>query len=111
MDFCVFCAILEKKIESTFLYENDLAIAIQDKAPKAPVHLLIIPKIHIAAMSEITKAHEMHLLAMSTLVKEIAKTEPDFNLICNNGKKAGQSVMHLHWHFLAKIDLYQALSL
>ena len=111
MDFCIFCAIHEKKIESHFLYENESAFVIQDKLPRAPVHLLIIPKIHVPSMSETTQDHEKHLIGMCQLVKEISREHPDFNLICNNGKKAGQSVMHLHWHFLAKIDLYQALSL
>ncbi len=109
MDSCIFCLIIDKKINSKIFTETDHVIAIHDVAPHAPVHLLLIPKLHIINMASITQENMLYIEKMSLLVKEISNQYSDFNIMCNNGAKAGQSVMHLHWHFLAGINLFEKL--
>ncbi len=109
MNSCIFCLIIDKKISSHIFAETDHVLVIHDVSPKAPLHLLLIPKLHIINMTGITQENLFYIEKMSLLVKEISNQYPDFNLMCNNGAKAGQSVMHLHWHFLSGINLFEKL--
>jgi histidine triad (HIT) family protein len=101
---CIFCKIIDKTIPAAIVAENEHIIVIQDRAPKAPVHYLIIPKKHtpnIVSMSvdELPLAQEMFAMA-----QQLSKALPgngDFRFIINNGPGVGQSVFHLHGHFLA----------
>ncbi|HZW60996.1 MAG TPA: histidine triad nucleotide-binding protein [Candidatus Babeliales bacterium] len=101
---CIFCKIIAKEIPSKIIAENDDIIGIQDIAPKAPVHYLIIPKKHI---HDVTSLQEEDILIpgkMLMMAKEISKKlsgSQAFRLIINNGPDAGQSVFHLHFHFLS----------
>lgn len=104
MDSCIFCLIIDRKIPSKIFAETDQVLVIHDTAPKASVHLLILPKTHIINMTGITQENVLYIEKMSLMVKEISNQYPDFNIMCNNGAKAGQSVMHLHWHFLAGFE-------
>ena len=101
---CIFCKIIQKEVPAKFIDENEHCIVIEDIAPKAPIHYLIIPKKHIINIHDLQPedAHVMGELALAA--KKIAHklSEPKaFGLIMNNGPEAGQSVMHMHTHFLS----------
>jgi diadenosine tetraphosphate (Ap4A) HIT family hydrolase len=101
---CVFCNIVEGKIPATKIYENDRVLVIKDIAPKAPVHLLIIPKVHLSDVAALTEAHAPYVTAALRATAELQKQlsgSQSFRLITNTGADAGQSVFHLHFHFLS----------
>ena len=100
----IFEKIIDKELPSNIIYEDDKCIAIEDIAPKAPIHILIIPKKPIQKLSEATKNDEALLGHLMIVVKKVAEqllVEDAFNVIINNGEKAGQTVFHLHIHLLA----------
>ena len=103
MDECLFCNIIAKKIPAKFEYEGNSLVAIQDINPKAPVHLLVIPRKHISRLSQAEEADAPLLGEMILCGKRLAEErnlEEGFRLILNNGPKAGQSVFHIHLHLL-----------
>lgn len=99
---CIFCKIIAGQIPSKIIYQTDLSIVIQDIAPQAPIHYLIIPKIHV---QDLIACSDLQLLAdlMSIPAILAAKLGQDtaFKLVTNNGYAAGQRVFHLHFHFLS----------
>ena len=100
----IFEKIIDKELPSNIIYEDDKCIAIEDIAPKAPIHILIIPKKPIQKLSEATKNDEALLGHLMIVVKKVAEqfnVEDAFNVVINNGEKAGQTVFHLHIHLLA----------
>jgi histidine triad (HIT) family protein len=100
----IFEKIIDKELPSNIIYEDDKCIAIEDIAPKAPIHILIIPKKPIQKLSESTKNDEALLGHLMIVVKKVAEqlhVEDAFNVVINNGEKAGQTVFHLHIHLLA----------
>ena len=100
----IFEKIIDKELPSNIIYEDDKCIAIEDIAPKAPIHILIIPKKPIQKLSEATKNDEALLGHLMIVVKKVADqfhVEDAFNVVINNGEKAGQTVFHLHIHLLA----------
>ncbi len=107
---CIFCKIISKEISVDIVAENNLAIAFPDRSPRAPIHLLVVPKKHIVNINNIEPNDKELVWAMINLVQQISTNsapEKAFNLIANNGAAAGQSVFHMHWHFLAGKDIYQ----
>lgn len=102
---CIFCKIANKEIPSTTIYEDELVIAFKDLDPKAPIHLLIIPKKHITSIADTTK-EDKEILGhiMTDVVPKIAKDlqldETGFRLVTNMGEDGGQTVKHLHFHLL-----------
>ena len=102
MDDCLFCRIISKKVNGKFEYEDDSLVAIQDINPQAPVHLLVIPRKHIAQVGCIEKTDAGLLGDMVFCAKELArqKNAQDYRLVFNNGTTAGQSVFHIHLHLL-----------
>jgi len=103
---CLFCKIVNKKIESEFLYENENIVVIKDINPQAPVHLLIIPKKHIRSINDITDDDRNIIAEMLMVAKEMAKQQgvdkSGYNLLFNVEKGGGQVIFHLHLHILAK---------
>lgn len=100
----IFEKIIDKELPSKIIYEDDKCIAIEDIAPKAPIHILIIPKKPIQKLSKATKNDEALLGHLMIVVKKVAEqlnVEDAFNVVINNGEKAGQTVFHLHIHLLA----------
>jgi len=101
---CVFCKIINKEIPATIIDENEHCLVIEDINPKAPVHYLIIPKKHVVSLHDITPGDAQLMSELLFMAQKCATTLPDpkaFGLIVNNGPEAGQSVMHLHCHFLS----------
>ena len=101
---CVFCKILAGQLPSKVITQTDSLIVIDNIAPKAAIHYLIIPKKHIPDITSLTHddavlTGEMVLMA-KTLAADLSGSQA-FRLIVNNGSDVGQSVFHLHFHFLA----------
>lgn len=101
MTDCIFCKIINGEIPSTKLFENDYVIAIEDINPKAKVHSLVIPKVHIESMNELEDEKIMSEILKA--VKEVAKIKgiKAYRLHVNTGKEEGQIVFHLHFHVLS----------
>ncbi|EKE40711.1 hypothetical protein ENUP19_0263G0050 [Entamoeba nuttalli] len=101
-DSCIFCKIAQKQIPSTIVYEDDDIFAFKDINPIAPVHILVIPKQHIASLNEITEENEAFIGKVLYKVSLIGKKEcPEGYRVVNNiGEDAGQTVKHIHFHIL-----------
>ncbi|MBE7022399.1 MAG: histidine triad nucleotide-binding protein [Ruminococcaceae bacterium] len=104
MNDCIFCKILQGEIPSKKVYEDELVYAFYDIAPAAPVHVLIIPKIHLAGMNEATEEHKALLghilLTAQKLADELGISKSGYRIINNCGENAGQTVFHMHFHLL-----------
>ncbi len=105
MNDCIFCKILKGEIPSKKVYEDELVYAFYDIAPAAPVHILIIPKEHLAGLNDATTAHQTLLghilLTAQKLAKDLGIAEDGYRIINNCGENAGQTVFHMHFHLLA----------
>jgi len=102
MNDCIFCQIAAKKVPSKIQYEDDEIIAFDDIAPKAPVHILIVPKRHIESVNELKK-EDIELIGKVILVaKKLAQEKglKGYKLVFNVGREGGQLVDHLHLHLL-----------
>lgn len=102
MSDCVFCRIVSGEIPSKKVYEDERVFAFEDIAPKAPTHVLVVPKKHIARLADVTEDDESLLGALAARASAIAGERglTDFRIVANNGEGAGQSVFHLHFHLL-----------
>lgn len=111
MNDCLFCKIIAGEIPSTKVYENDKVYAFRDINPQAPVHVLIVPKTHVANVIEGVEAGLMDDLLKAAV--EIAKQEgvdkSGFRLLTNCGKDGAQSVNHLHLHLLGGAQLAEKM--
>ena len=101
---CLFYKIIKKEIPSDIVYENDEIIAFKDINPQALVHVLLVPKVHIKNVGEITKENvhivgDIHMAA-NEVAKKMGIYNDGYRLITNCGESAGQTVMHLHYHLL-----------
>ena len=101
---CLFCKIVEGTIPARKVYEDDSIVAFHDIQPQAPVHLLVIPKKHIASMND-WEADDAALLSHTLLsARQIAKEaglgDSGYRLVNNCGQDSGQIVFHIHWHIL-----------
>ena len=101
---CLFCRIVKGEIPATLVHETPDVIAFRDINPQAPVHVLVVPKKHIAGVNELTKEDEAivgHAYSvMSKLVRELGIDESGYRVVVNSGKDGQQSVPHLHFHVL-----------
>lgn len=100
---CIFCAIAKGEIPSKVAYEDETVFAFYDIAPQAPVHILVIPKMHIASVDEVNEDVSgivaRVLLAIPTIAKSVGLTN-GYRVITNVGEDGCQSVKHLHFHIL-----------
>ncbi|MBE6030406.1 MAG: histidine triad nucleotide-binding protein [Firmicutes bacterium] len=102
---CIFCMIANKEIPSNIAYEDDQIVCFHDLEPQAPVHVLIIPKKHIASLDDVTADDAALLGHIMTKVKEIAEIlglENGYRVVNNCGEDGMQTVKHLHFHLLGK---------
>ena len=99
---CIFCKIAAGDIPSKRVYEDDEVVAFKDLNPVAPTHFLVIPRRHIAGLSAVGPEDAPVLGKVQAAVAKIAAENglEDFRVIANNGRGAGQSVDHLHYHLL-----------
>jgi histidine triad (HIT) family protein len=100
---CIFDQIASGKIPSDVVYQDDTVMAFKDIHPKAPVHVLIIPKKHIASLAEISKEDLPIIAHMMEVANRVAAQQGipgAYKLVINTGSDAGQVVMHLHMHLL-----------
>ncbi len=110
MSDCIFCKLANKEIPTEIIYENEYVVAFPDANPVAKVHVLIVPKLHVSNIFELS-THPQRKEIMDGVseaigkVAEICDTKETFRIVVNNGAKAGQSVFHLHFHLLGGQEL------
>ncbi len=105
---CIFCMILEGKIPSNKVYEDEKILAFRDINPEAKVHVLVIPKIHIPSMDAVTaenSAYVTHIFEKIPMIAKEAGATDGYRVISNCGPDAAQSVPHLHFHILGGEEL------
>ncbi len=105
MQDCIFCKIANGEIPSNLVYEDELVAAFNDMNPQAPVHILVVPKAHIASALELDDTNKDVVGHIFTVAGKIAReqgfAEDGFRLVNNCGRDGGQTVGHLHFHLLA----------
>lgn len=103
---CIFCKIVSKNSPAEFIYEDGEIIVIKDINPKAPVHLLVLPKIHISSVSELTTDQKDIVSKLIYVARDIAKEKSlsGYKLVFNVGKEGGQMVDHVHLHVLGGVN-------
>lgn len=100
---CLFCKISSGVIPADIVVENDFALAFRDIDPKAPTHVLVIPKSHFADVDELTAGNPNLAGELLALASEVARLEglgTGYRIVTNTGADAGQSVAHVHFHVL-----------
>ena len=102
---CLFCRIVEKKVPADIVYESDDVIAFKDIEPKAPIHCLIIPKKHISTINDIDGSNSNIIGLMYEAVAQLARSfnvdKEGYRVVMNCNSDGGQTVYHIHLHFLA----------
>ena len=105
MTDCIFCKMIQGEIEPDVVKETDRVIAFRDINPQAPVHILVVPKEHIATVNDLSDEHgpllgELYLVARD-VAREQGFAEDGFRTVMNCQEQAGQAVFHIHLHLLA----------
>jgi len=99
---CLFCKIVKKEIPADIVFEDDDVLAFNDIAPQAPIHILAIPKQHVASIADL---EDMGIAAkllsvLKKLAKEKGLSDSGYRIVVNHGRDGGQAVAHLHFHLL-----------
>ena len=101
---CLFCRIVAGEVPATEVHADDLVVAIRDISPRAPTHILLLPREHVGSAAELTEAHGPMLGRLFAVGAELARreglAERGYRLVTNVGRESGQSVGHLHVHLL-----------
>jgi histidine triad (HIT) family protein len=102
---CIFCKLASGEIPTEAVYEDEEMIAFNDMEPQAPVHVLIIPKRHIASLDAVSESDEDkellgHILSKIHVIAEKLGLENGYRLVANTGRDANQTVQHVHFHLL-----------
>ena len=101
---CLFCSMAEGKMQVDKLYEDDLVFSIRDIHPRAPVHVMVIPKQHIPTATDLTEEHGPLLGWLFAVAAQVARQEGlderGYRLAFNVGEQAGMTISHLHLHML-----------
>jgi len=107
MSDCLFCKIADGEIPSKKIYEDELCLAFYDISPQAPVHFLVIPKMHIGSVSEISEENSSVVSHIFEVIAEVTRNLglTSYRVVSNIGEEAGQSVPHLHFHVLGGRDM------
>ena len=103
LSHCIFCKIIAGQLPAQIIDQNEHVIVIKDIAPKAPVHYLTIPNEHRADIGQLQEDDQEIAAQILFMAKTIAKTQniSAFRLVSNNGSEVGQTVFHIHLHFVA----------
>jgi histidine triad (HIT) family protein len=104
MSDCLFCGIVEGRVKGDIVYRDESVVAFRDIRPQAPVHILIVPRKHVATVLDLeatdsTVVGQIFLL-IAKLAREQGVAESGFRVVVNSGAEAGQSVFHVHFHLL-----------
>ena len=105
---CLFCKIIDGDIPSTKVYEDEYVYGFRDINPQAPVHVLVIPKVHIPCASAVDGSNSEYVARCFEAIAKIAREQGldgGYRVISNCGEDGGQTVMHLHFHILGGIKL------
>ncbi len=101
---CLFCDIVNRKVPTEFLYEDDTYVVFKDINPAAPVHLLLVPKKHIRSMNDIQKDDAAIISGLFLIAKDMAKEQgihaSGYKLLFNVEKGGGQVIFHIHLHLI-----------
>ena len=100
---CLFCKIIAGDIPSTKVYEDEMVFAFRDINPQAPTHILVIPKVHLSGVNDVTAENSAVVAHIFEVIPQIAKAEGlanGYRVVSNCGADAGQTVQHLHFHIL-----------
>lgn len=104
MEDCIFCQIIAGKIPAEVVYEDEIVFAFKDIKPAAPIHILLIPRKHIATFSHIESQDGELMGHIALVLKKLAAThgldENGYRIVVNCGSEGGQEVYHLHYHLL-----------
>jgi histidine triad (HIT) family protein len=102
---CLFCKIAAHELPAKIAYEDETLIAFEDISPQAPLHVLIVPRTHIATLNDLTPAHDALVGEMARRAAAIAAdrgySERGFRTVFNTNREAGQTIFHIHLHLLA----------
>lgn len=110
---CIFCKIIKGDIPSSKVYEDDMCYAFRDINPQAPVHILVVPKSHIASVNEIKNDNSAIISHIFEVIPKIANCEGltnGYRVITNIGEDGCQSVKHLHFHILGGTKLSENMA-
>ena len=105
MSDCIFCKIAEGEIPSEIVYQDEKIVVFKDNAPQAPVHILMIPKKHIASLDELETEDSELISYMILKIKEVTASQgltDGYRVVINCGEDGQQTVKHLHLHILGK---------
>jgi len=104
MNNCIFCRIIRGEIPSEKVFEDSRVVAFHDIMPKAPVHVLVLPKKHISSLTEVKKSDSdllgEILVRLSDVARKLGIDRDGYKVVINNGEGSGQLVMHMHFHLL-----------
>ena len=109
MTDCIFCKILDGGIPADIVYEDEHCLAVRDINPKAPVHLLVIPRKHVESLDGLGEEDRDLVSHMVLTIPRIARQQglsEGYRTIANTGKGGGQEVFHLHFHILGGGELH-----
>ena len=113
MSDCIFCRIVKGEIPSSKVYEDENVLAFNDIHPMAPVHVIIIPKKHVATLMDLEPGDSTLLTALTKGVQEVARLKgvdkSGFRTVANTNKEGGQVIFHLHVHVLGGRQLEDAM--
>lgn len=104
MNDCLFCGIVEGRVKGHVVYRDDAVVAFRDIRPQAPVHILVVPRKHVATILDL-EANDQAVVGqifpvITKLAREQGIAESGFRVVVNSGADAGQTVFHLHFHLL-----------
>ena len=101
-DSCLFCRIVDKQIPATIVAETDDCVAFRDVNPQAPVHILVVPREHVASLNQVTDPALVGKVAMlaAELAQKYGIAESGYRTVFNTNGEAGQTVFHLHMHLI-----------
>jgi len=104
MEDCIFCKIINKEIPASIVFEDKKMIAFNDINPKAPIHILLIPREHFASLNDIPEEKKDILSHLLLKARQIAQekgiAEKGYRIVLNTEKDSGQEVFHIHFHLL-----------
>jgi len=104
MSECVFCRIIKGELPSSKVYENDDIVVFKDINPAAPIHVLVVPKVHIESLEALNQDNMEVVPKIHAAILEVTKilgiNKDGYRVVVNCGKNGGQTVPHLHYHVL-----------